>query len=191
MPGNTKPDVDQLLMDGFKTLAKKQPVEKITIKDITDEAGVIRPTFYNHFQDKYEVIERIIKDEIYAPSIPLFQLGMYKEALLLMLKNIEIEKEFYMKISRMEGQNSFADIVRDGLTKFLLSYIVPRLENKKTMHVWMTPELLASYYAYSFSFVVIRWIQSGMSISAEEVEEIYHYMMTRSIEDIMHEIENS
>ncbi len=26
---------------------------------------MIRPIFYNHFQDKYEVIERIIREEIF------------------------------------------------------------------------------------------------------------------------------
>jgi len=191
MPGSTKPDVDKLLMDGFKTLVIKHPVEKITIKDITDAAGVIRPTFYNHFQDKYEVIERIIKEEIYAPSLPLFQMGMHKEALTLMLKNIEKDKEYYMKLSRMEGQNSFSDIVKDGLCQFLLGYIEPKFGNKKTKQVWMTPDMLANYYAYTFSFVVINWIQTGMNITAEELEEVYHYMVTRSIEDILKEIDEA
>ena len=35
----------------------KGSFDKITIKMITDQAGVIRPTFYNYFQDKYEVME--------------------------------------------------------------------------------------------------------------------------------------
>ena len=68
---NTKTDIDRLLMDSFKKLVLKVPVENITIKEITDEAGVIRPTFYNHFQDKYEVIERIVKEEILMPVKPL------------------------------------------------------------------------------------------------------------------------
>ena len=51
---------DQILADSLKALVLKKPVEKITIKEITDKAGVIRPTFYNHFQDKYELLEWII-----------------------------------------------------------------------------------------------------------------------------------
>ena len=47
--------IDTLLAESLKELTIKQPIEKITIKEITDKAGVIRPTFYNHFQDKYEV----------------------------------------------------------------------------------------------------------------------------------------
>ena len=47
---------DRVLADSLKALVVQKPVEKITIKEITDKAGVIRPTFYNHFQDKYELL---------------------------------------------------------------------------------------------------------------------------------------
>ena len=53
MTGQGKSAIDTLLAESFKELALKHPIEKITIKEITDKAGVIRPTFYNHFQDKY------------------------------------------------------------------------------------------------------------------------------------------
>ena len=45
-----------LLGEKFKELVAKKGFEKLTIKMITDAAGVIRPTFYNYFQDKYEVM---------------------------------------------------------------------------------------------------------------------------------------
>lgn len=35
---------------------KKAPVEKITVKEITEECGVTRQTFYRNFQDKYDLI---------------------------------------------------------------------------------------------------------------------------------------
>ena len=49
--------IDIVLAESLKELAGTKPIEKITIKEITDKAGVIRPTFYNHFQDKYELLE--------------------------------------------------------------------------------------------------------------------------------------
>ena len=55
MNGQAKMPVDQMLADSLKELALIRPMEKITIKEITDKAGVIRPTFYKHFQDKYEL----------------------------------------------------------------------------------------------------------------------------------------
>ena len=43
MTGQGKSAIDTLLAESFKELALKQPIEKITIKEITDKAGVIRP----------------------------------------------------------------------------------------------------------------------------------------------------
>ena len=58
---HNRTNVDRLLAESFKELAAGAPIDKITIKEITDKAGVIRPTFYNHFQDKYELLEWIIR----------------------------------------------------------------------------------------------------------------------------------
>ena len=63
----SKTNVDQMLAESFKDLTLRMPIDKITIKQITDGAGVIRPTFYNHFQDKYGLLEWIIRTEILDP----------------------------------------------------------------------------------------------------------------------------
>lgn len=72
---------DSLLAESFKELALRHPIEKITVKEITDKAGVIRPTFYNHFQDKYELLEWIIRTELLEPVRPLIENRMMNEAL--------------------------------------------------------------------------------------------------------------
>ena len=41
-----KTDIDQLLAKSLKEIAVRRPVEKITIKEITDKAGVIRPIIF-------------------------------------------------------------------------------------------------------------------------------------------------
>ena len=92
-----KETTDLLLAESFKELACRQPIEKITIKAITEKAGVIRPTFYNHFQDKYELLEWIIKVQILEPTRPLIQAGLVDEALLLVFTSVKKEKEFYEK----------------------------------------------------------------------------------------------
>ena len=89
-----KETVDKLLAESFKELGLTEPIDKITIKEITDKAGVIRPTFYNHFQDKYELLEWIIRTEILEPIMPLFQGGFIKEGFTLIFTNVAKDKEF-------------------------------------------------------------------------------------------------
>lgn len=120
MTNQGKNAVDTLLAESFKELTLKQPIEKITIKEITDKAGVIRPTFYNHFQDKYELLEWIIMTQIIEPIGPLLQKGMVHEALVLMFTSIEKERDFYSKACKLEGQNSFESIVKSCIKQIIL-----------------------------------------------------------------------
>ena len=50
-----------LIGESLKVLMRNHPFEKITIKMITDEASVIRPTFYNYFcEDVYRRFKTVI-----------------------------------------------------------------------------------------------------------------------------------
>ena len=104
--------VDASLAESLKQLAQNRPLEKITIKEITDKAGVIRPTFYNHFQDKYELIEWIIMTELIEPMRPLIQNGMVREGMEILLTHMEKDKIFYTKAVKLEGTITFMDIAK-------------------------------------------------------------------------------
>ena len=177
--------IDTLLAESLKELTIKQPIEKITIKEITDKAGVIRPTFYNHFQDKYELLEWIIRTELLEPVKPLIQNGMIDQALIIIFAGIEKEKDFYTKASRLEGQNSFEDIVKECITGTLIEVLEEKNLDKKIPSPWLTKERIARYDAQSLCFLVITWIKSGMSMPAKEMSDIYNYMIRNSIADII------
>ena len=190
MTGQGKSAVDTLLAESLKELAEKHPIEKITIKEITDKAGVIRPTFYNHFQDKYELLEWIIMSELLEPMVPLFKNGMVDQALILLFTTIEREKKFYTKASKLEGQNSFESIVKNCVKNVLLQILSEEGATKPVKYEWLTPELVADYYAQSMSFVVLTWIKSGMSVEPKDLAEIYNYIMKHSLEDVIAEMKS-
>ncbi len=43
------------LIDAICTLVKDQPLQKVSVRDITEKAMVNRSTFYAHFVDKYDL----------------------------------------------------------------------------------------------------------------------------------------
>ncbi len=47
-----------------RELAKNSPIDKITVKQISERAGITPQTFYNHFSDKYELIVYSYKERI-------------------------------------------------------------------------------------------------------------------------------
>ena len=82
-----KRDIEKALARSLKKLVISNPFEKITIKQIADGAGVIRVTFYNHFQDKYDLLAWIVRREILDPVRILISNRMYRETLILIFNN--------------------------------------------------------------------------------------------------------
>ncbi|MBO8142301.1 MAG: TetR/AcrR family transcriptional regulator [Firmicutes bacterium] len=54
----------KLIMDAFIELATKKDFKDITIKDIASVATVNRATFYDHFLDKYDLLEKVLAEKI-------------------------------------------------------------------------------------------------------------------------------
>ena len=181
-------NVDQRLSESFKQLILKMPIEKITIKDITDGAGVIRPTFYNHFQDKYDLLEWIVKHELLGPLFPQLKQGRLEDALVLIFTNALKMKEFCIRAAKMEWQNFFESIVRKCIWEMLFGYISTRCEDRTFPYPWMTPEIVAEYYAQSLTFVVMTWIRKDMVISSEEMATVYQYIIHRSMDEMLNEM---
>ena len=182
-----KSAMDVLLAESFKELVQKRPIDKITIKEITDKAGVIRPTFYNHFQDKYELLEYLISVQLLQPTEPLLENGMVNEALTLLFTNLEKEKEFYIQASKLEGQNSFGLIARECVKRIFLM-ILKKNKPHEIMEKfsWLTPERVAEYYSMSMCSVAIAWIQSGMTVPPKEMSQICLYLMKHSVDEILY-----
>ncbi len=179
-----KREVKVLLADSFKELVQEKPVEKITIKEITDRAGVIRVTFYNHFQDKYELLEWICREEIVSPTRILLQNNMRKEAVMFMFTALLKNKEFYSHVAHTQGQNSFASTVRQLIAETIEEYFMSSEFGKHEKYNWLTAGWVADYYAMSLTYILMSWIEKGMSVSPEEMVDIYEYVAAHSLIDL-------
>ena len=52
----------KLIMDSFITLSEEKDFKDITVKDITAEAMINRATFYYHFEDIYDLLEKALAE---------------------------------------------------------------------------------------------------------------------------------
>lgn len=185
MNNQTQNAIDIVLAESLKELAAIKPIDKITIKEITDKAGVIRPTFYNHFQDKYELLEWITINELFSPVEPLFMNGMLKEGVTFILTTIEREKDFYKRAVQLEGQNSFNEIfnrcVKSAVERYLDLGSIAGIAN----YPWLKEELVAEFLAHSISWVTIQWIIRGMKVPVEELTDVYVKIFSSPIIDVI------
>lgn len=54
----------KLIMEAFMGLAIEKEFKDITIRDITERATVNRATFYYHFFDKHDLLEKVLSEDV-------------------------------------------------------------------------------------------------------------------------------
>ncbi len=172
----------RLIANSFKELMLKYPFEKITIKTITDNANIIRPTFYNHFHDKYELVEWILKTEIIDEVTRELVNNSSRSAIQTLFDKFLVDKEYYKKAFEIGGQNGFSDVLVNLLTDMFVSVISEDLMKE---HSCLEKEVVARYYATG-AVAVLRY--EVFRTDAGELAEIcdaYRYLMQHTIFDFV------
>ncbi len=183
----TKRDLTKdLLADCFKDLMMTTPFDKITIKMITGKAGLIRPTFYKHFQDKYEVLEWIFQTEVTSGVDLLINNHMETDAVVMLCKRLGQDKKFYRRAYQMEpGPNSFDQI----LTRYIYGTFLNLADRFSVQtvkrHPHLTPEMISTYYTYGLVNLIRDWLNSDIDMSAEELADSYSYLLMHSLPDFL------
>ena len=182
---NKKDLTKELLADCFHTLMLSMPFDRITIKMITSEAGLIRPTFYKHFQDKYEVLEWIFKTDVTDSVDLLINNGMELDAIVMFCRCLDKDRKFYRRAYQMKsGPNSFDQI----LTRYVYSTFLklagrfPMRPNQK--YGFLTKEAIASFYTYGLVNMVRDWITADNSLSAEEIASSYKFLLSHPVQEL-------
>lgn len=173
----------RLIANSFKELMLQTPFEKITIKMITDHASVIRPTFYNHFHDKYELVEWIIQDEILNEAKRMIGDGKVKDGIDLIFTKFYEDREYYHKAFDIMGQNGFAET----LVELLADMFGEAMHVKKSVinDGIITNKVVAKYYANGMITMIHLVISETGEDVLQKVSNAYDYMMSHSIYDLI------
>ena len=175
----------ELLAECFKSLLLTTPFEKITIKMITDEAGLIRPTFYKHFQDKYEVMEWIFTSEVTDSVDLLIRNGMSDEAFVMLCRLLDKDRKFYRRACAVEGTNSFPDLLTRYIHKTLVAVMDQYPPDAKEVSPLLTNEVLASYYTHGTVRLICDWLTNELAFSAEELAASMKYLLSHSFQELV------
>ncbi|MCI5774149.1 MAG: TetR family transcriptional regulator [Erysipelotrichaceae bacterium] len=148
------------LCESLREIMLKKPFEKITIKNICDEAGVIRATFYNHFEDKYDCLNAIVAMDMLNDEQEIIDVES-------MFKEISLNKPFYRMAYRVEGQNSFKDMMIDNIAMIINRYFKSKRNNY--LKEEFSDLFLARYYATMIELYVHEWIFSNDRFSLDKL----------------------
>ena len=177
----------ELLAGSLRDLMMTTSFKKITIKMITDGANVIRPTFYKHFQDKYEVLEWIFQKEVIEKIEVLIENNMEDEVIRLLCKRIGANMEFYRQALKIEGPNSLYQIMNSSLYRCTLKIIKKHMLLLPKELDFLTVEQIARFYTTSLTSILYDWILNDSILSSEQMVSAYNYLTTKSIHEMINE----
>ena len=168
-----------LLGEEFKELVVEKSFEKITIKMITDAAGVIRPTFYNYFQDKYEVMEWLLWEDVFQSVTELISMDMALEAMKMLFRKIGADKAYYRKVFEVEGQNSFEEMLYQRI------YDVARQLIEEDAPI-ISEEIFLRFQSITLVNGIKYWLlYETDEISADTALKFYEFLMSHSLLEII------
>lgn len=177
MPKFTK----NAIKETFLKLLEERPLSQITIKDIVEECGINRNSFYYHYADMPALIEEVMKEEVDTlireyPSIDSLEDGI-DAALAFVLKNKKACLHIYNSVNR--------EIFERYLMKEC-EYVVSTYINSVTPGLKVEDkdrEIIIAYHKYVMFGAIIDWLSTGMrSDLVDDLHRLYELRMEISSE---------
>jgi AcrR family transcriptional regulator len=171
------------LAENLRALMVKHLFEKITIKQICDETGVIRATFYNYFEDKYDCLNWIVYHDVIENNDAKLAAGDVTGAFSDLLRTVDENRAFYTAAYRnVTGQNSFEDMMRGEFVELCMGYF--KKYRDENMMPQYSDEILAHYYAESLAYLVKLFVfQDAGKMSVEETIQLGYDLLGHSLLD--------
>ncbi len=147
-----------LLAQSLQELLATMPLEKISVNDIVEQAGVGRNTFYYHFEDKYDLVNWYFQNGITSFLVERSAYSSWDAMLDAIVDYLEQNKVFYCNALAYNGQNS--------LQEYAFEYLCSIFRQRaKEMMPTATPDQclnVGRFYAGALMGVLIPWALGGM-----------------------------
>lgn len=159
----------QALCDALKRLLQTKSFQRITIADITREAGFNRQTFYYHFKDIYDLLSWGFNQELslLKPYLDDKSQNTWIEALTLVLQYIVNNKYLCSCIINGIGHEQLMLALHDNICDIIRQIVTHESDIRP-----VPPEHLdffVEFYAYSVGSCIYNWIKGGMKESPEQL----------------------
>lgn len=155
------------IVEAFIALSDRLAVDKITVRDISEESGLSIRTFYNYFIDKYDLIAYIYSYRFDQTFSELFLQGASFETFLRGCIGKHMELRLY---DLNAGTNTHGrDSVRLFMHKYNTQTFESFLDERFGAEVNTEVRFMLLFYMRAAADAIFEWSQSGMPISPDEL----------------------
>ena len=138
----------------------QKPLDKTTIRDLTEDCGISRMAFYYHFKDIYDLVEWSCLEDATHALAGKKTYDTWSEGLVQIFDAVYENKPFIL--------NAYRCISRDQIESFLFhltSDLLMNVVEEKAEGTSISEEdrrFIADFYKYSFVGLMLDWIKQGM-----------------------------
>ena len=172
----------KIIKDAFLALLKDKPIKDISVKELCASADINRSTFYFHYLDVYDLLEKVEQEMLddlnrllNNSSYDLIALSnsIYLEIFNFISRHIEMCEILLVKNSDPTFMKKIFDLGHEKFVKVTL-LVNPKVDKEKL-------EYFYSDILYGYLGIISRWIENGMKESVKEIAEIARQITTEGI----------
>ena len=173
------------LARSMKECMKSTSVENITVKQITENCGLTRQTYYRNFLDKYDLINWYF-DKLLAKSFE--HMGQGKtvyDALVKKFTYIQEEQTFFSASFRYDDQNSLRQHDFELILAFYENLICEKTGKVPDENIHFMLEM----YCQSSIYMTVKWVTGGVTCTPEELASTLVDGMPGKLTELFTELE--
>ena len=156
----------RLIMDSFIELSAKKEFKDITIKDITTEAMINRATFYYHFEDIFDLLEKALSEVLLVNlNEDVYKTDkLNEEAFIRIFTAITNFQKSLSNRCHRGYEDTIARIIREQLEIIFYKMLV----KQSTTEDKEAPKINAVILSWGIYGASVEWKRNGMSIPPED-----------------------
>lgn len=167
------------LAASFKKLLEQKPIEKITVKDIVEDCGVNRHTFYYHFQDIFELAEWFCTDEI-KNAIGTYQTyETWKEGFSDLYAYLHANRSIVMNVYNSVHRAYLENYIRNLVRPYIMMFLNLQKEGIKISDENL--EFIADTYVYGIVSLSMDWIANNMAMRYDKSLDFFVRLLDGSM----------
>ena len=151
------------LYKGLLITMKNKSFEEIKVSDICKETHINRSTFYNNFNDKYDLLfslfhdlEKKLKQELSQSEVPINIKEYYVNLIGLLLEHLNENINTYSLVVKHNNNNIASNIFHDTILK----NIAENIKNHPLYNEEIPSEIITIFYANGVISICLEYIKN-------------------------------
>ncbi len=173
----------EALGKALKKMLSVKPIDKITVKDLVEECGVNRQTFYYHFDDVYDLLEWVFEEDTNKALPHEIYYDKWRENVIEWFQYLQDNRSFVLNIFNSQNRAYLLRYFKGRLHYCVHSFAAICAEGKNIE--WSDLEFVCEFYVNAAIGWISQWFDMGMPTLDEHDRERYIKILDGSTENLL------